>query len=51
MMEKSWFGIAPERIGTLGMLLNFAVAIVVSRLTAPVPQDIQDLTERIRYPR
>ena len=46
-----WFGIAPEGIGTLGMLLNFAVAIVVSRMTAPVPQDIQDLTERIRYPR
>ena len=46
-----WFGIAPEGIGTLGMLLNLAVAIVVSRLTDPVPQDIQDLTEHIRYPR
>jgi cation/acetate symporter len=46
-----WFGIAPEGIGTLGMLLNFLVAIVVSRLTAPVPQGIQDMTERIRYPR
>lgn len=46
-----WFGIAPEGIGTLGMLINFAIAIMVSRLTSPVPQDVQDLTESIRYPR
>lgn len=45
-----WFGISPEGIGTLGMLLNFVVALVVSRLTRPVPDAIQDLVEDIRYP-
>jgi cation/acetate symporter len=46
-----WFGIAPEGIGTLGMLINFIVAIVVSRVTPKVPEEVQDLTENIRYPR
>lgn len=45
-----WFGISPEGIGTLGMLLNFVIAIVVSRITRPVPNTIQDLVEDIRYP-
>lgn len=46
-----WFGIAPEGIGTLGMLINFIIALVVSRLTKPVPEKVQDLVEDIRYPR
>ncbi|NVK84960.1 MAG: cation acetate symporter [Cytophagia bacterium] len=45
-----WFGISPEGIGTLGMMINFVVAIVVSRITRPVPAVIQDLVEDIRYP-
>ncbi len=49
--EGYWFGIAPEGIGTLGMLLNFFVAGVVSRLTAKPPKKVQELTESIRYPR
>lgn len=49
--EGYWFGIAPEGIGTLGMLINFAVAMVVSRLTPKVPKEIEELTESIRYPR
>lgn len=46
-----WFGISPEGIGTLGMLINFAVALVVSRLSPAPPIDVQELVERIRYPR
>jgi len=46
-----WFGISPEGIGTLGMIFNFLVSLVVSRFTAPVPKQIQALTESIRYPR
>ncbi len=46
-----WFGIAPEGIGTLGMLINFVIALVVSRLTSKVPEEVQELTEEIRYPR
>jgi len=45
-----WFGISPEGIGTLGMLLNFAVSIVVCRLTPPPPAEIQDLVDNIRVP-
>ena len=47
-----WFmGISPEGIGSIGMVINFAVAIVVSRLTPPPPQEIQDLIENIRVPK
>ena len=47
-----WFlGISPEGIGTLGMLLNFAVAIGVSRITPPPPEGIQRMVEEIRVPR
>ncbi|MEE8477421.1 MAG: sodium:solute symporter family protein [Gemmatimonadales bacterium] len=47
-----WFlGISPEGIGTLGMLLNFAVAIGVSRITPPPPEEIQRMVEEIRIPR
>ncbi len=35
----SWlFGISPEGIGVIGMLLNFTVALTVSHLTAPPPE-------------
>jgi len=44
------FGISPEGIGTLGMLINFAVAITLSLLTAPPPAQIQELVEEIRLP-
>jgi cation/acetate symporter len=49
--EHWWWGISPEGIGTLGMLLNFATALVISRLTPPPPQEIQELVEKIRVPR
>ena len=46
-----WFlGISPEGIGTLGMVLNFAVALVVSRFTPSPPKEIEDLVEDIRIP-
>ena len=48
--ENWWFGVSPEGIGTLGMIVNFAVAAVVCHLTPPPPQDVQDMVESIRYP-
>lgn len=45
-----WFGISPEGIGTLGMVFNFMVSFVVSRLTPEPPQEIRDLVETIRIP-
>ena len=44
------WGISPEGIGTIGMLLNFSIAIVVSRLTAEPPKSVQDLVDNIRIP-
>ena len=46
-----WFGISPEGIGTLGAILNFAVAFTVSRLTPEVPEHVQRLVENIRVPK
>ena len=49
--EHWWFGISPQGIGTLGMLLNFAVTMTVSRFTPPPPEYVQDLVDSIRIPR
>ncbi len=43
--------IAPTGIGTIGMILNFIVALVVSSITPPPPAHIQELVENIRVPR
>jgi len=49
---QNWlFGISPEGIGVVGMLINFAVAIAVSYATAPPPERIQHMVEHIRVPR
>jgi len=45
------FGISPEGIGTIGMIINFIVSLVVSRLTKPTPENIKELVESIRYPK
>ena len=45
------FGISPEGIGTIGMLINFIIAIIVSRFTKPTPERIKQLVENIRYPK
>ncbi|MBD3587006.1 cation acetate symporter [Salinimonas sp. HHU 13199] len=49
--ENWWFGISPEGIGTLGMLVNFVVAFLVFKSTKEAPEDIQELVESIRYPK
>jgi len=47
-----WFlGISPQGIGTIGMLINFAVTLIVTRFTPAPPQEVQNAVERIRYPR
>ena len=45
-----WFGISPEGIGTLGMLLNLAVATVGSRFTPAPPERVVALVDRMRMP-
>ena len=49
--ENFWWGISPEGIGTLGMILNFIIALIVSRFTTAPPKEVQELTESIRTPR
>lgn len=46
-----WFGISPEGIGTVGMLLNGAIAITVSKFTPAPPQHIAELVQSVRLPR
>ncbi|GAA0580189.1 sodium:solute symporter family protein [Caenispirillum bisanense] len=51
-VAENWlFGISPEGIGFVGMILNFAVAMIVSRVTAAPPQRVQELVEFVRSPR
>ncbi|RXV64007.1 cation acetate symporter [Roseovarius sp. A46] len=37
--------------GAVGAMINFAVAFTVSKMTAPIPQEIEDLVESVRVPR
>ena len=49
---ENWlFGISPEGIGVIGMVLNFTVAIAVARMTAKPPAEIDALVDNIRVPR
>ncbi|MGK0334899.1 MAG: cation/acetate symporter, partial [Paraglaciecola sp.] len=48
--EEWWFGISPEGFGTIAMLVNFTVSLVVCYFTAPPPQEVQDIVENIRIP-
>ena len=56
--ESAWFflgkeplwDIAPTGFGLIGMLINFAVTIIVSQFTAKPSAAMQELVEEIRYP-
>lgn len=49
---SNWlFGISPEGIGSIGMVLNFIVCIAVSKFTPAPPQAVQDMVQEIRIPR
>ncbi len=49
--DNWWFGISPQGIGTVGMLLNFAITLTVSRFTPDPPPEVQQLVEMIRVPK
>lgn len=50
-MSPNWFfGIEPNAFGAVGALINFIVAIVVSKMTQEPPQHIKELVEHIRVP-
>lgn len=50
LKEDWWFGISPEGFGTVAMLVNFIVSIVIMQFTPPPPQSVQDIVEDIRIP-
>ncbi|MBF0187584.1 MAG: cation acetate symporter [Magnetococcales bacterium] len=49
---ENWFmGISPEGIGSIGMMLNFATAFLISSITKAPPVEVQELVDDIRVPR
>ncbi len=50
-LPPNWFfGIEPNAFGVVGALVNFAVANLVSRVTAPPPASVREMVEYIRIP-
>ena len=50
-VPENWlFGISPEGIGSVGAVINFAVALGVSAVTPPPSPEVRALVERIRIP-
>lgn len=51
-MPANWFfDITPNAFGAVGALVNFVVAMSVSRMTPQPPMDIQQMVESIRMPK
>ena len=49
--DQYWWNISPEGIGTVGMVINLVISLVVSRMTQAPPEWVQELVEDIRVPR
>jgi len=45
-----WFGTSPEGFGVVAMSLNFITSVLISRLTPPPPEEVQNIVEDIRIP-
>jgi len=50
LQESWWFDISPEGFGTIAMLVNFAVALIVNAFTNEPPLEVQEIVENIRIP-
>jgi cation/acetate symporter len=51
-VAANWlWGISPEGIGTVGMVINFIVMIIVSNVTKAPPMEVQNMVASLRYPR
>ena len=49
--DQYWLQISPEGIGTIGMLINLIIAVIISRITPAPPLEVQEMVESIRIPR
>ena len=45
-----WFGISPEGFGSIAMLFNFSISILISKFTKKIPEKVQRLVLEIRKP-
>jgi cation/acetate symporter len=45
-----WFGISPEGFGTIAMIVNFVVTLIISSKTPAPSKEIQELVVNIRKP-
>ena len=48
--EDWWFDISPEGFGTVAMIVNFTVSIIVSKFTPEPPLKVQQIVDDIRIP-
>jgi len=48
--EDWWFGISPEGFGTVAMIANFIVSLLVSRFTLKPPKEVIEIVQNIRIP-
>jgi cation/acetate symporter len=48
--EDWWFGISPEGFGTVAMIINFLIAIIISKFTPNPPDEVQEIVANIRIP-
>ncbi|MDG2437138.1 MAG: cation acetate symporter, partial [Polaribacter sp.] len=48
--ENWWFGISPEGFGTVAMITNFIISLIVSRFTPEPPSKVREIVENIRIP-
>ena len=44
------FGISPEGIGVIGMIINFMIAIIISSISKPPPIEVYEIVDNIRMP-
>ena len=51
LQEDWWFGISPEGFGSVAMIVNFIVSIVIMQFTSEPPNDVQEIVEDIRIPK
>ena len=50
-ISEYWlFGISPEGIGVIGMIINFMIAIIISSISKPPPIEVYEIVDNIRMP-
>jgi len=48
--EDWWLGISPEGFGTVAMIINFIVSVIISKFTPDPPKEVQEIVTNIRIP-